>query len=242
MAASPHRTHTQTLPHRVRTGRTDTGATLQWGKMAPMGRTQQSCPPTRSCMGSKTRTLALTERGAQLVLSPAHGEWGYTTTKSSGAMSMMDMAESDEDSGLPSVAEREPGPTMHPPPLSHLWHYAVPPSHSLFMFIIGICSLSFMLMIVSRPRSHWFSPFPSFSPTASTTHGLPRCIRLVSIYGRNDRLPLILPRSPSSLLIYLFIAFFWHRISSGFPFLFVVVFTPSHNRTVLYLLQARWHA
>jgi len=115
MAALPHRTRTQTLPHLVRTGtRTDMGASLLWDRMALMGRIQHSTHPTRSCTGNVTRTPVLTPQVAPLVLLSAQELWEYTTTRFSGLTSTMDMAESDEDSGQPSVAEGEPGPVMPP--------------------------------------------------------------------------------------------------------------------------------
>lgn len=84
----------------------------------------------------------------------------------------MDMVESDEDSGRPSVAERELRFSVAPS--SHASHmiYATPPSPS--MPIIGICSLSFMLMIVHDLAHIWFLPFPSFLTIASSASGLPQ--------------------------------------------------------------------
>jgi len=76
------------------------------------------------------------------------------------------MVESDEDSGPPSVAEHEPGPTLSSFLIT--CRYAAALSRSLFMSIISICSLLFMLMTVSRPRLHRF--FRSLHPVRLIHH------------------------------------------------------------------------
>ena len=138
-------------------------ASLLWDRMVLMGRIQHSTHPTRSCMDNKTRTQALTGRVAPLDLWPAQEGWESTTTRFSGLMSMMDMVESDEDSGPPSVAEREPEPAM---PLFLTPCHMTLCCSSLVHYSISIYSFSFMLMTVSRPRLLFF-PVPSFA-----THGL----------------------------------------------------------------------
>lgn len=218
MAASPHHTHMQTPPHRVRSGtRTDMVATLLWDRMAPMGRTQHSCPPTRSYMGNKIRTRALMEQEAQLVLFPVRGGWGYTTTRLSEVMSMMDMVESDEDSGLHSVAEREPGsPTMPSPlippmapccsSLSFIIH--VHYRHLLITIHVNDCFTTSLTLVFAVPLippnriSHARSasvPSLSFDPWIETV----ACRSFLFV---------LLPPSPSISPSYRLL---WHRIFTG---------------------------
>lgn len=70
------------------------------------------------------------------------------------------------------------------------------PLIQLFMFIISICSLSFMLMIVSRPRSllvFTVPLIPSTIPVCMVCPSIhPPCTR-VSIHGQSDFLSLVLP-------------------------------------------------
>ena len=156
----------QTPPHRACTG-TDLAVLLLWGRMASIVRTQHWPPPTLLRMRNKIRGLM--ESGTQLVSPTAQGRWECTKAKISGLVLMMDTVESGEDSGPPYAAGGEPSPTMSP--LSHPPMTLCCSSHALFKFTIGICSSSFMLMIVSRPRPqlafpasprsiHRISPFP----------------------------------------------------------------------------------
>ena len=113
----------------------------------------------------------------------------------------------------------------------------------LVHYSIGICSFSFMLMTVSRPRLHFF-PVPSFGPPHSL---LMVCssVHTLTIDTRSKRstvvhyspLSALVSRSLSSSLL------FRHYILSGSPFLF------HPRRVVLSLSQlhgtvptpSRWH-
>jgi len=110
------------------------------------------------------------------------------------------MVESDEDSGPPSVAEHEPGPTTSPFLIScHPRHHDALPPRSLFMFIIGICSFPFMFMTVSRPRLHLVFSAPLIHPPHRPRMVQPSVHTLtfrVSIHGQNDRPSLIVPYFP----------------------------------------------
>ena len=160
------------------------------------------------------------EQGVQLAPLPTEGRWECTRLKFSGPMLMMDTVESDEDSGLPSAAGREARPTISL--LSHLTYDAMLPSHPLFMFIIGICSSSFMLMIVSRPHSQLVFAAPLVPPPPPLPHqpivysSVHTPSLRVSTLGRNDRLSLI-PFPPSSSLL------FWYGSHQGFLFCRVVL-------------------
>lgn len=141
-------TRTPTPLHPVHIGtKTDMGGSLLRDRMVLTGRIQHSTHPTRSCMGNR-RISVPTERVAQLVPWSAQGGWECTTTKSSVLMLMMDMVESDEDSGQPFVA----GPDIWPVrrfSSSHATMTLCCSSRSLFMFIISICSFPFMSMTIS---------------------------------------------------------------------------------------------
>lgn len=164
-----------------------------------MGRIQHSTHPTRSCMDSKTRTPALTERVAPLVLQSEQGGWESTTTRFSALTSMMDMVESDEDSGLPSAAEHEPGSTMLPPPTS-CPHMTL--CYSSFIIHVYYRHLLISIHVNDRFTTSlaFFFPLPSFGPPHRPRIVHPSVYTLtfwVSIHGQNDRLSLIVTFPPS---------------------------------------------
>ena len=221
-------------------------ASPPWDRMVLMGRIQHSIHLSRSCMGSKTRTLAQTEQAAPLALWPAQERWGFTTTRFSGLTSMMGMVESDEDSGPPSVAEREPG-TQY---VSYLMPPMTPCCSSLSL-IIHVHYRHLLTLIHVNDCFTTSLTFGSFAPliraTPSVTHGL-----FVSTYAylldfdawpKRSPVTHYSPLFPPCPLISIFprsfgtTSYLLHSSHSSF----VALFSPSRNCTVLYLIHARWH-
>jgi hypothetical protein len=149
---------------------------------------------------------------------------------------MMDMVESNEESGPPSVAEREPGlvtshslischirPHDAPPPPIHV-HYR----HLLIPLHVDDCFTSSLHLVFSGPLIHRLC---MVSPLVHTL------TFRVSIHGQNDRLPLIIPIcSPScSSMSYLPLSSIGTTSHWGLPLLIV-----SSSRCSLPLATARY--
>ena len=245
MAVLPHRTHTQILPHLVRTGTGITDASLLWDRMVLMGRIQHLIHPTHSCMGSKTRTLEPTEQVALLVLWPAQEQWEFTTTRFNGLMSMMGMVESDEDSGPPSVAEGELGPN------TFLISCHMPPCCSSLSLIIHV---HYRHLLIPIHVDDCYTTSLTFGFFRSPHSGYPirhawsnrQYIRLVSRFRcvvKTIACHSLFPLSPSCPLISIFLRSFGATSYRCHPshFSFIALFSPSRNCSVLYLLHSRWH-
>lgn len=156
---------------------------------------------------------------------------------------MMGTVESDEDSGPRSVAEREPGPTCHPF-LSHAHMTLCCPSlpfiihdhyrHLLILIHVNDCLTTSLTLVLSFAPLIQYIPSATHDPSVSTyTYFLD-----YDTWSKRSRHSLFPFFSCPSISI--FLTPLRHCISSGSPFLFFPL--PSHNRPVLYILHARWHA